>query len=368
MTDETHSAALEIRGLSKRFVESAQSAAVVDVSFRVLEGEIVTLLGPSGCGKTTTLRCVAGLETPTSGEIIVGGTTVSSARINVPPFRRRVGLVFQSYALWPHLTVGDNVRYGLRVLKRPKLEVERRTQEALRVVGLEELADRLPSQLSGGQQQRVALARSLVVEPRLLLLDEPLSNLDAVLRERVRTELRAILKRVGIASVYVTHDQREALTLSDRIIVMNGGIIEQVGTPQDLFERPKNAFVARIIGGANILDVARVADHGDHQFDYAGAGPVYGRRSQDLDHLDAAVAVFRREKVVVDRLRPEMRSIDNCWRGRIVARVYEGWTFEYVIRVGRDLVRALGSEPNFSEGDDVWVGIRADDVLLLPRT
>jgi iron(III) transport system ATP-binding protein len=239
-----HSAPVEIRALSKRY---GDVTAVDAVSFTIEAGHLVTLLGPSGCGKTTTLRMIAGLEIPTSGQILIGGEDVT----HLPPSARDVSMVFQSYALFPHMTVMENVSYGLASL--PKAARHEKAREGLKMVGLESFEDRLPSELSGGQQQRVACARALVLEPRVLLFDEPLSNLDAKLRRRMRDDIRELQQGLGLTSVYVTHDQEEALAVSDRIIVMNSGRIAQEGSPADLYERPADPFVADFIGGANLV-------------------------------------------------------------------------------------------------------------------
>jgi spermidine/putrescine ABC transporter ATP-binding subunit len=242
---------LEVKGLTKRF---SPRVTVGPLSFEVMEGEFFSLLGPSGCGKTTTLRCIAGFETPSEGSIALDGERLNDR----PPHRRDVGLVFQNYALFPHLTVFDNVAFGLRLRKVGAAEIERRVARMLALVDLPELGARYPAQLSGGQQQRVAIARSLVLEPRLLLFDEPLSNLDLKLRIQMRYELRELSRRLGKTAVYVTHDQTEALALSDRIAVLSQGRIEQIGAPSDIYERPASAFVADFIGSSNIV-TARVA-------------------------------------------------------------------------------------------------------------
>src|SRR5436309_7780154 len=228
--------------------------AVDGVSFTVAQGEHVTLLGPSGCGKTTTLRAIAGLEQPVGGSIRIDGETVFSAaqRRNVPTERRGVSMVFQSYAVWPHMSVAENVAYGLRVRKLPKAQIAEAVERALELVQMRALADRSAALLSGGQQQRVALARAIAFSPTVLLFGEPLSNLDAKLRAEMRVELRALQRRLGVTSLYVTHDQEEALAISDRVIVMNVGGIEQIGAPEDIYNRPKTRFVADFVGSANL--------------------------------------------------------------------------------------------------------------------
>ena len=238
---------LEFCAVVKRF----QSINAVDgVSFSLHPSEIFTLLGPSGCGKTTTLRLVAGLEEPDSGEILINNAIVAAPDrgLFVPPEKRQLGMVFQSYAIWPHLTVFENVAFPLRVRRESADDVRRRVHQALEIVGLAGFAERGATQLSGGQQQRVALARALVYEPAILLLDEPLSNLDAKLREQMRVEIRALQRKLGLTVLYVTHDQAEAMTLSDRIAVVNGGRFEQVGTPEEVYEKPRDAVCRRVLG------------------------------------------------------------------------------------------------------------------------
>src|SRR5436305_4517742 len=243
-------AELSVRDL---VVQYGDVVAVDGVSFHVNEGELVSLLGPSGCGKTTTLRCIAGLETATDGEIRIGSTVVARGGREVPPEKRGVNMVFQSYAVWPHMTVFDNVAYGLRVTRESRADIGRRTTEALRLVGLAGFEQRYGTELSGGQQQRVAVARAVVTEPQLLLFDEPLSNLDAGLRERMRFELVQLQRRLGRTSIYVTHDQAEAMVMSDRIILMNRGRIVQESSPRELYDRPASRFAAEFVGSANLL-------------------------------------------------------------------------------------------------------------------
>jgi iron(III) transport system ATP-binding protein len=245
---KSNAASVEFRNVTKIYPGS-KIAAVDNVSMHVEEGKLVTLLGPSGCGKTTTLRMIAGLEFVTGGQIIIGGKDVTT----LPATDRDVSMVFQSYALFPHMTVRENVEYGLKFSGYPKKEIGERAMAGLSLVGLQDYGARLPSQLSGGQQQRVAVARALVLEPQVLLFDEPLSNLDAKLRRQVREDIRDIQTKLGLTVVYVTHDQEEALAVSDRIIVMNNAVVAQEGTPRDLYDEPANAFVADFIGEANLL-------------------------------------------------------------------------------------------------------------------
>ncbi|MDH4291869.1 MAG: ABC transporter ATP-binding protein, partial [Dehalococcoidia bacterium] len=240
---------IKIENLFKKF---GKVAAVNHVWLEVKQGEILTLLGPSGCGKTTTLRCIAGLERPDEGDVIIDGKSMFSQGF-VPPSKREIGMVFQNYAVWPHMRVFDNVAYGLKIQKLPKNVIKKKVTENLESLGLTGLEKRFPGQLSGGQQQRVALARALVGNPKVLLLDEPLSNLDAKLREKMRFEIKSLVRRMGITSVYVTHDQAEAMVISDRVSVMNAGDIVQVGTPEEIYKKPANRFVADFIGTTNFI-------------------------------------------------------------------------------------------------------------------
>ena len=252
-SDPTRTPRIAVDKLVVRY--AGDVVAVNGVSFTVGHGEHVTLLGPSGCGKTTTLRTIAGLETPSAGSIHIDGRAMysSAERTNVMAEKRGVSMVFQSYAVWPHMTVFDNVAYGLRVRKQSKPEIKENVDRALGLVQMRHLADRAASKLSGGQQQRVALARAIAFSPTVVLFDEPLSNLDAKLRAEMRVELRELQRRLGITSVYVTHDQEEALAISDRVIVMNVGVIEQIGAPEEIYNRPRNRFVADFVGSANLI-------------------------------------------------------------------------------------------------------------------
>ena len=254
--------------------------AVNHINLEIADGEMVTLLGPSGCGKTTTLRMLSGFEFPTSGNVFIGGRDVA----NVPPNKRGISMVFQSYALFPHMNIWENVAYGLRVAKLPREEIIRRTESVLELMQLKGMERRFPNQLSGGQQQRVALARAVVIEPSVLLFDEPLSNLDAKLRESMRDELRALQKRLGITSLYVTHDQSEAMAISDRVVIMKDGNIMQQGTPTEIYEQPTSRFVANFIGKANFIEgvfkgmngTAAEVTVGDHTLSIPAPGAMPG--------------------------------------------------------------------------------------------
>jgi len=327
-------------GLVKTF---GAVVAVNHLSFEARAGEFLTLLGPSGCGKTTTLRLVAGLERPDRGDIDLAGQPLSSAASGffVPPERRGMGMVFQSYAIWPHMTVFENVAFPLQELRRPRPEIRDRVMTILGTVGLGGLHDRPAPMLSGGQQQRVALARALVSNPKVLLLDEPLSNLDARLREEMRFELRDMQAKLGITSIFVTHDQAEAMTLSDRIVVMNAGRIEQEGSPEEVYQRPSTRFVMDFLGRANHLP-ARIVGGGDGRW-VAEVDDIGFRLTVDGTEAwhdgQEVLLAFRPEAV---EARPAER--DGSWVGVVRSSVYVSGHLEYVVDLGKFTVRATGSE------------------------
>ena len=327
-------------GLVKTF---GAVVAVNHLSFEARAGEFLTLLGPSGCGKTTTLRLVAGLERPDRGDIDLAGQPLSSAAsgLFVPPERRGMGMVFQSYAIWPHMTVFENVAFPLQELRRPRPEIRDRVMTILGTVGLGGLHDRPAPMLSGGQQQRVALARALVSNPKVLLLDEPLSNLDARLREEMRFELRDMQAKLGITSIFVTHDQAEAMTLSDRIVVMNAGRIEQEGSPEEVYQRPSTRFVMDFLGRANHLP-ARIVGGGDGRW-VAEVDDIGFRLTVDGTEAwhdgQEVLLAFRPEAV---EARPAER--DGSWVGVVRSSVYVSGHLEYVVDLGKFTVRATGSE------------------------
>ena len=316
---------IELRGVDKSFEDTR---ALEGIELSISNGEFLTLLGPSGCGKTTILRILSGFETPDQGDVSIGGQRMN----DVPPERRQVNTVFQNYALFPHMTVRDNVAFGLRMQSCPKGEIEGRVLEALRMVHLEQYADRRPHQLSGGQQQRVAIARAVVNKPRLLLLDESLSALDYKLRKQMQNELKALQRKLGITFVFVTHDQEEALTMSDRIVVMRDGKIEQDGTPREIYEEPKNLFVASFIGEINIFD-ATVIERLDDQRVRAC---VEGRECV----ITVNFPVEKGQKLNV-LLRPEDLRVDEIHGnteaegliGYIRERNYKGMTLESVVEL-----------------------------------
>ena len=316
---------LVLEGLARRY---GSTVAVERVDLDVQDGELVALLGPSGCGKTTTLRMVAGFVAPSAGRVLIGGRDVTRAA----PHGRDTGMVFQSYALFPHMTVGQNVAFGLEMRKIGRAEREQRVTEALRLVRLEGLADRLPRQLSGGQQQRVALARALVVNPAVLLLDEPLSNLDAKLRAEVRFEIRGLQQRLGLTTLFVTHDQEEALTMADRLVVMDRGRVRQIGTAEALYERPADAFVAGFIGRCNLL---RGALDGPGRFRARGGAA-----------LPCAPGAAPPDAVLA--LRPERVSVETGGEGlpaRLLAVTYLGAQTEYHLDLGGTKLLAIRATP-----------------------
>jgi iron(III) transport system ATP-binding protein len=323
-------AGLEIEHLSKTFGGSVK--AIDDVSLSIQPGELVSFLGPSGCGKTTTLNCVAGLEHPDRGIIRVADfvMTDTSRNISLQPEERGLGMVFQSYALWPHMTVADNVGFGLRITKVPRDQIKRRVDDILELVGLGGMSKRYPFQLSGGQQQRVALARAVVTEPRLLLLDEPLSNLDAKVREQARAWLRDIQKRLGITTVYVTHDQAEALAMSDKIAVMHAGCVQQFATPQEVYDKPATRFVAEFIGATTFLKgkVVDATANGAH-VELPTGDMLAARRvsAGALDVGDDVSVAIRSERVEF----ASNGSTDNVISGRIISSDYLGSKWHHTV-------------------------------------
>ncbi len=353
---------LRIQGLTKRYVaEWGRVAAVSDVNVDVPAGQLLTLLGPSGCGKTTTLRCVAGLERPDEGEILIGNTVVFSSRrrVLVPPHRRRIGMVFQSYAIWPHMTVRENVAFALEGLHLNRAQMRERADRVLDLVGLREQAERPAPQLSGGQQQRVALARAIVSEPEILLLDEPLSNLDAKLRESMRTEVRALQQRLGITAVYVTHDQAEALAISDMIAVMSGGLVLEIGTPRQLYEHPRHRFTAEFIGGTNVLPMSSSPTSlgtGRCQVESPVGPVVLDVDGATLDQASHWSVTVRPEHVSVDTTCPS--GTVNVWPARVKRLTFLGNITECVVTVGGATIAAqLPGTAALEIDQDVYVHV-----------
>ena len=353
--EEDGLAAIELVGVEKEFTAGGHDVRAVEhVDLRIAEGEFFSLLGPSGCGKTTTLRMIAGFEEPTSGQILLHGRDM----VGVPPFRRDVNMVFQQYALFPHMDVFENVAFGLRRKKVDKDEIRRRVAEALSLVELEGREKRKPRQLSGGQQQRVALARALVNRPRALLLDEPLGALDLKLRQAMQLELKRIQREVGITFVYVTHDQEEALTMSDRLVVMNTGRIEQLGSPRELYEHPATRFVANFIGTSNVL-TGRLERKGDG-WALAGLGPdqrvLVADAAQAGDGQEVELAI-RPEKIVLRTEQDPPPPDRSALRVRVDEVVYLGTSTQYrTVTDGGDAVTVYPQNESATPGADVLAG------------
>jgi iron(III) transport system ATP-binding protein len=352
-------ASVDLRRLTKRY---GSVAAVDDVSLRIDHGQLVCLLGPSGCGKTTTLRLIAGFLEPSDGEIHVGDRVVSSRARTLPPEQRNMSMIFQSYALWPHMTVADNIIYGLKLRKMDRDTIAKKLAAILATTKLEPLAQRYPGELSGGQQQRVALARALIVEPQTLLLDEPLSNLDANLREEMRFEIRRLHDEYRYTTVYVTHDQSEAMTTADLIAVMNGGRIDQLGTPEDIYARPQSEFVARFIGASNVLKgTARDENH----VSYAGSTlRVTGAKL--AAGQDASVAI-RQHDIQLLTLAPA--SAENTIKATVMRQVYLGASRDYVVETadGDSLRVVTPTDVAVDKGREVWLTLPADRCRALSR-
>jgi iron(III) transport system ATP-binding protein len=356
---------LMLKNLTKRFEDVL---AVDNVNLNIHEGELCTLLGPSGCGKTTTLRCIAGFYLPDEGEIYFGDKIVNL----IPPFKRNTGMVFQNYALWPHMTVFNNIAFGLKMRRTPQNEIKERVTEVLELVQLEKLENRWPSQLSGGQQQRVALARALVIEPDVLLLDEPLSNLDAKLRVDMRTEIKKIQQNLEITTIYVTHDQEEALSISDKLVVMSQGKIRQIGTPRQIYEKPDNSFVADFIGVANFIK-GRITKIDEKK------ARVIIETEHGVDIEATFIDEIRKNREVLTSIRPEaitvynqghvpegMNSIDGIVR----LTTYLGNVARYEVETQwNTIIRADVYNPRhahvFAEKERVSLGFKGEDSNII---
>jgi iron(III) transport system ATP-binding protein len=356
---------IEIKNLYKRF---KKVVAINHIDLEVNQGEMLTLLGPSGCGKTTTLRCIAGLEKPEEGDIIIDGKPMLSHGF-VQPSKRGIGMVFQNYAVWPHMKVFHNVAYGLRLQKIPQQRIKEMAHQVLELVGLKGLEERYPSQLSGGQQQRVALARALVRNPKVLLLDEPLSNLDAKLRERMRFEIKGLVKRMGITSVYVTHDQAEAMVISDRIAVMDSGNVAQLGTAEEIYKKPANRFVADFIGTMNFIpgEVVQVLKD---------SGAVYVRaefkekilcQADTLDETTPGRTVYvsiRPEDIEVLTQPTEAR--ENVLKGTIVHKAYLGNFLYFFVSVNGTMIRVqVPHHLPQEEGQELFLSLNPQKCVIL---
>jgi spermidine/putrescine ABC transporter ATP-binding subunit len=353
---------LEVEGLTKRY---SPQVTVGPISFEVQEGEFFSLLGPSGCGKTTTLRCIAGFEGLSGGSIRLRGGRLDDK----PPHRRDIGLVFQNYALFPHLSVFDNIAFGLRLRRVGKVEIAERVDRILRLVDLPEMARRFPAQLSGGQQQRVAIARSLVLEPRILMFDEPLSNLDFKLRVQMRDELKNLQRRLGKTAIYVTHDQTEALVLSDRIAVLSHGRIEQIGTPREIYERPATAFVAEFIGSSNLFPGRIVGQNGAGALVETETGL---RLTCEADRVRGAeVSVLLRPERI--RVQPPGTGAEtNCFAARVIEVTYLGEDLHLGLELARGQVlraalKNTGTARGWAPAQAVEIVVDPADLRLLPR-
>jgi iron(III) transport system ATP-binding protein len=354
---------ITIQGLAKSF-GSFQALAGIDISIE--EKEFVTFLGPSGCGKTTTLRLLAGFLTPDAGAITVGGEVVSAPGRVLPPELRRMGMVFQNYAIWPHMSVFENIAFGLRYAKIDRSERKPRVDQVLAAVGLEGLEDRHPAQLSGGQQQRVALARSLVVEPSILLLDEPLSNLDAKLRERMRSELKSLQRRTGITFIYVTHDQAEAMALSDRVVVFHQGSIQQIGPPRDIYERPANFFVADFMGQVNRIAATVLSREADRVFVSIGKHRL-AVAARTGDTVTTGVVAIRPEAFIITD-SPSMNG-DNRFEGIVVEAIFLGNIIDYRVDIGGATIRVQGNRHAFHEiGSRIHLNVPIAECALMQDT
>jgi iron(III) transport system ATP-binding protein len=360
---------LVVQALEKTYPGEERVRAVDDVSFEVPPGGFFTLLGPSGCGKTTTMRCVAGLERPDAGSILIAGNRVSGPQTFLPTERRPIGMVFQSYAIWPHMSVFENAAFPLRV-SRPRVgrrEIEQRVREVLELVDLGHLASRDATQMSGGQQQRLALARALVRRPKLLLLDEPLSNLDAKLRERLRIEIRDLQRSLGITTLYVTHDQAEALSMSDKVAVMDSGRVSQLGTPREIYQRPLTSFVANFVGTCNFIDSQTITTTQTATTVDAAMGPQLLQVDQGSTGGKGVkvVVAIRPERVL---LHPAGQSIGraNVFHGSVESVVYLGERLEATVRSGarRILVHAP-VEQDVNVGHEVQVELPPDACTIV---
>jgi iron(III) transport system ATP-binding protein len=351
---------LIIENLTKKF---DQVAAVDNFSLTIEEGEFIALVGPSGCGKTTTLRCVAGFIPVDDGQIILKDKVISSSNFMLPPEKRNMAMVFQSYAVWPHKTVFKNISFGLELRKTPKSEIRERVMRSLELTKLTGLEKRYPNALSGGQQQRVALARGLVVEPEILLLDEPLSNLDATLREEMRFDLREIQQKLKITSIYVTHDQAEAMVIADRIVVMKDGKIEQIGNAREIYHFPQSRFVAGFVGTTNFLKGVIQEKNENALLIKFRDGAVMKLKKFEADFRpDVGSEIFvsiRPESILLSNKK--IQKTDNVYQAKIVGKTFLGDTYDYRVRVKDIILRVqTTSHIEFETDSDAWIHIDPD--------
>jgi iron(III) transport system ATP-binding protein len=356
---------IEIHNLFKRF---KNVVAINHIQLEVNQGEMLTLLGPSGCGKTTTLRCIAGLERPDEGDIVIDGKPMLSQGF-VQPSKRGIGMVFQNYAVWPHMKVYNNIVYGLKIQRLSRQSIREKAQKVLELVGLSGLEDRYPGQLSGGQQQRVALARALVGNPKVLLLDEPLSNLDAKLREELRFEIKSLVRRMGITSVYVTHDQAEAMVISDRVVVMEAGNVIQIGPPEEIYEKPANRFVADFIGTMNfmsgeIVEVPANTNEAYVRTEFSARLRCTKSDEKALKTGDKVFASIRPEDVKIFDAPPQ--TGDNIIKGTIVHRAYLGNFLYFFVNVNDTTIRVqVPHNVPKEEGQQLYLSLEPHKCMIL---
>lgn len=350
---------VQLKNVDKRF---GDNLVVKNINMEVKQGEFLTLLGPSGCGKTTTLRMIAGFEEPSAGDVLIDGTSVRG----VPPHKRDVNTVFQSYALFPHMTVYDNIAFGLKMKKAGKSEIETRVMEALKLVQLEGFASRKPDQMSGGQQQRVAIARALVNNPKVLLLDEPLGALDLKLRKQMQVELKHLQEQLGITFIYVTHDQEEALTMSDRVAVMNDGVIEQLGAPDEIYERPTSRFVADFIGETNLFEGTVVELNDTYAYIDLAGHKIPVLHEDGLNVSDAATIAIRPERLTLSHAKMQG---EIAIPGRIVEQIYVGSVIKTVVSLSGGEQMTVSSDPDrahaFSVDRDVYVSWQPEKAVVV---
>lgn len=356
---------VQLKGVSKHF---DKLMAVKKIDLDITEGSLVTLLGPSGCGKTTILRMIAGLEMPSGGDIYIKGQRVN----DIPIHKRELGMIFQNYALFPHKNIFDNVAFGLKYRDVPKNKIREKVMQALEMVRLPGVENRMPSQLSGGQQQRIAMARAIVIEPIVLLMDEPLSALDANLREEMRREIEHIQEMIGVTTIFVTHDQREALSMSDKIVVMKEGLLQQEGSPEEVYHYPVNHFVAEFLGQSNFFDCVIVDREGDNFKVRSGDGnEIIVHHPGDWQKGDKVELVIRAQSYEVVAMEENAKKpVVNCFSGTIVNRSYMGGEVSYFVELGnKTVIHAIDivKLKTLKRGQKVWILIKPNYCALLPK-